>query len=362
MSHLPARSRRRLPRAALPLFAAAAAIMGGARPHGTPTVAPGLLYTMQMTTQDATGGKSRELSSMAARTQIAGGKLRMEFTESKGASAAGPMKKGGYILLLDDGKRMLIVNPKEKSYLDMEPDAIFGMLNAMTAATGGLMKIEVSDLSSGVRKLGAGETVLGHATEKYEMTQKYTTTMSIMGRRNESTSESVTELWIATSISDWMNPFMEMGKSAADGMLSSAPGWATQMADVEAKMPKNGAVLKSVTRTTMRDGKGKEQLMLSTTEITELSRGDVPTSAFEVPTGYTRTEMPSMAAMQEATDSLNAAKARGDIPSDFDPARDAKDAAKEGVTEGVKEEAKAGAKAATKKALGGILRGKRPPL
>ncbi len=354
---LRAPSPRRLTRGALPFVVGAAAVAIGARPHDRPVALPGLLYTMEMTTVDATGGRNREMSRMTARTQLAGGNLRMDFIDATGASAAGPMKKGGYILVVDEGSRMLIVDPEEKRYLEMEPDAIFGMLNSLTAATGGLMKFEITNLSMNARPLGAGDAILGYKTDRFELTQRYTTKISVMGMRQESTSEAVTEYWVAPALTEWMNPFVQMGQSMATGMLSSAPEWAKQMAAVEAQLPQNGAVLRSLTRTTTRDGKGKEQLARTTSEITAITRGDVPVSAFAVPNGYERMEMPNIAAMPGVGDSSGAKAA-----SDFNPAKDAKDAAKEGVTEGVKEETKAGAKKATKKAIGGLLRGKRPPL
>ena len=50
--------------------------------------------------------------------------------------------------------------------------------------------------------------------------------------------------------------------------------------------------------------KGKSQYSVSTMEVTDWTKGDVPASALELPKGYKMVEMPNMAAL---SDSMRAA-------------------------------------------------------
>jgi hypothetical protein len=225
-------------------------------------------YTMRLTS----GGQGAGMT-ILGRGQVSGPNARFEFTDVTGVPI---YQKGTVLLMLDGGARTIVVDPREKQYYETDLGALAGGFNAVRGAVG--MRMEVTDPSHSVDRVGPGEKLLGQSTERWRATQKFTMKISMMGMKQTSRTESTTDSWYGEPIKVVANPF-GANMNALASMFDS-PEFTRQMREAAEKLPRR-LLLKSVTETVSSDDKGREQRSTSTMEITELSRGAVPASAFE---------------------------------------------------------------------------------
>lgn len=367
---LPAVTRRRVTRRVV--WAAGAFALAASTTAFTPALrdalVPGLTYTYRMSTAESDESFSaarKVLTQSVGRVQVAGDRARIDFAEVKGPSPV--MGKDGYLLLHDGGRTMYVVDAKEKQYMRMDAKALGSAFSSLTSMSGGLMKIEVKDPSFSARRLGAGETILGHATEKWEMQQKVTMSIRTFGFGSTSTDETTSTIWFAPSLrpDELMNPFLDMARNVG-AMFEGNPEWQKVIEGPARELPQ-AAALKMESRSVSTNDKGQKSYSLSSMEVTEWTKGDIPASALELPKDYKAVEMPNIAAMSDSmkaagldTLDLRAAMKQAGY-KDEDIAEALKEAAKQGAMDQAKAEARKAGADAVKKGIGGLLR-RRPPM
>ena len=336
------RSRRSKLRHAWPL----AAILLPAALFATPLFEAGITYDFRVSTTSGQGDNSKELSVMAGRGQVTGSSARIDLSEAKNG---GPMftGKGGYVVVKDDGN-MYMVDPGEKQYYSFNTEQMFAGLGSALKMMGGMVKMTMSDVKIDVQDLGAGERIQGYATRHIRQTQSHKMTVSVLGRKSSTTSNDTSEMWIAPELKLAGNPFLQMG-SAASGIDFGSPEYKSQTQAAQAKIPA-GFPLKSVSRSHATDDKGKSTMTVSTMEVTNFQKGDIPASAFTIPGDYKEIQMP-FAELASMSDSLDAARARSGNAS-----ADKKESTGEELKEAVKEAGKESAKEEAKKKIRGIFR------
>jgi len=353
------------------VWAVAALALGAGSVAFTPSVrtsfVPGLTYEFLMSTSEsdesfASAGKT--LTKSLGKVQMAGDKARIDFAEVKGPSPV--MGKDGYVLVHEGGNVMYMVDTKEKQYMKMDVKALGSMFSSLTSMTGGLMKIDVKDASMSVKKLGAGETMLGYATEKWEMNQAYTMSIKTFGFGSTSRTESTTTVWMAPQLkaSELMNPFLDMGRNMAS-MFDGNAEWKKVVTGPMNELPQVASLkMRSTTKTSAE--KGKAQYSVSEMQVTNWKKGDVSAAALELPSGYTAIEMPNIAALSDSmkaagldTLDMKAAMKQAGY-KDEDIAAAVKQAAIDGAKDQAKDEARQAGRDAVKAGVRGLLR-RRPP-
>jgi hypothetical protein len=328
---------------------------------------PGLTYTFTMSTaesDDSFAAAGKVLSQSLGTVQIAGDKARIDFREVRGASPT--MGKDGYLIMHDGGATTYMVDTKDKQYMKIDSRALGGMFSSLSSMTGGLMKIEVTNPTFSVRKLGAGETIAGHATERWEMQQSYTMSVRTFGFGTSTTEASTSTLWMAPGLTagELMNPFLDMARNMSSLFEGNAE-WEALVSGPNRQLPEL-AVLRMQSQSKSTPAKGKPTYAVSNMDVTSWITGDVPAAVFEIPSGYKAIEMPNIAAM---TDSM---KAAGVDPAELEEAmkkagykdEDIAQALKEAVKQGAMDEAKSEARRAGQDAVRGAVRGilRRPPM
>lgn len=313
-------------------------------------VADGLTYEFVMkSTSKQTGNK--ESVTMRGRGTYAGDEAKIEILEA--ASSTGGKEtfggKGTYFIVKKGD--MYLVNPAEKSYMKWDLASMMGGMSKAVNAVGGLMKMQMSDIKISAEDLGAGETVQGYSTRHIQMVQNYTMTASVFGRKSKTRSETKTDYYFAPSLRI-ANPFVTNSEQMA--MMSQLdmfnnPDYKSQMSAAMAKMPKNGVPLKTVTTAVNTDEKGKAETSVTTMEMVNFQKSNIPSSAFAIPSDYKLIEMPSLSGAM--ANGNGDGKTKESFNADSVAA-----AAKEGAKEGVKETVKDEAKAATVKKLKGIFK------
>ena len=345
--------RIRLPRTARLAAAAALPLMFmAAQP-----VADGMSYEFVMkTTSKQTGGK--ETVTLRGRGVYAGDDAKIEMLEA--SSSAGGQEafggKGTYFIVRNGGQEMLLVNPKEKSYMQWDMAKMFAGMGQVMNAVGGMVKMQMSDIRIDAQDMGSGPSIQGYATRHVRMVQNYTMSASILGRTSKTRSESTTDYYFASTLRV-ANPFIT--NSQAMAMMSqfdvfNNPDYKNQMAAANAKLPKTGVPVRTVTTVVSTDEKGKAETSTSIMEMINFKAGNIPASEFAIPSGYSKIEMPSMTA--GAAGSQNSGGSNFAVDS-------IGGAAKEGAKEGAKKEARDIGKEAAAGAAGkikGILGGKKP--
>jgi len=308
---------------------AAVLLLSAAPSAADPALADGYKFTWKVTSESDAREQSGVQPSMAV--QLAGGKLRMDFTESTSNQA---MKKGSYMIMDAESNKLIMVSPEEKKAMVMDPAAMGNVAGAIGSS--GLIKMEIDNVKVEVEDLGAGERILGKAIHRYRVTRAYDMSIKVMMMKRKSHRESVQELWLTTDFGT-DRAFEAFGRQFASKV--SAGGAMQKLVDAEQKVP-HGFPMKTVMKSVDTDDKGKTSTTTSTMEVTELVKANIEPKVFEVPEGYDVMDMGAeMKGIRARQDSAKAECDKADAKGNCEPNADstkagekgAKDAAKKGI-------------------------------
>lgn len=202
--------------------------------------------------------------------------------------------EGNYIITRDGGASVFLVNPTDKSYCAFSLDQVFGMLNSMSAATGGMVKISFSDGYAKQLASAPAEPILGHQTTKVTWKSGFVMTTKVMGMKHNTKMDTTTEAWIAPDLKDagfgiWLRKEApKTGNAELDKSLEAA--WGSV----------DGFPLKTVSTTTTTDKKGRQKHSTSTMEVTVLRKEATPENLFIIPSGFRQISWMEMAGGQAA--------------------------------------------------------------
>ena len=328
---------------------AALPVLLAAKPLSAP-LSGGTTYEWVVRSQSTRTG-DKESVMMRGRGTFAGENGKLEILEASAQSTGGQPNmfggKGSYFLTLDGGKKMMLVDPTNKQYMEWDFASMMAGMSKMVNAVGGMIKMEMSDVKIDAQNLGPGETIQGYPTVHYRMVQNYTMSAKVFGHESKSRNESTTDYYFAPSLRGLANPFVSNSQAyAASFDMFNNPDYKTQMSAAMAKIGNAGVPLKSIVKSVRTDEKGKQETSIVTTEMVNFKNGDIPSSTFAIPAGYTKVEMPKMDANM-AAGANNSGQKAADINADS-IANAAKQGAKEGAKEGVKDATKEGVKSKLK--------------
>lgn len=253
---------------------------------GAPALA-GLYYEATTTIEPGQGKGQR----MVAHAWIDGEKGKILFADSDNPL----LGEDSYLLTSDGAKTIYMVDPEEKTYMEWDLQAMLGALGGVMQGLGPMLKMDVSNPD--VQKLaeGPGPSLHGYSTKHYRYKSAYDMTIKVMGMGNRSHVETVTDTWTTTALTDpafgaWLRKEPSpTGIEAIDNLISA------QMAQQI-----DGVPLKQVmVSTTTPEKRGKPNTSTTTMEVTLIREEAVAAGTFELPSGYTRTEMPTLPVGQQ---------------------------------------------------------------
>lgn len=253
------------------------------------TAAAGMRYESTTRTVDEDGDTQQVF---VVTSWVDGDKARIEFQEAKG----GPVPDEAYMITVDGGATVFLVNPDEETYMEWNLDRMFQALGDLQQASGGMVSMDFTDTSAEYQGSSPGGSILGYDTTKHSMDSQFTMQIKVFGMKQSSTVATETETWMTDELSApgfgaWLRETPpKTGDAELDAMLDG----------IAAKL--DGVVLKSVSNSVTTDEKGRETRSTSTTEVTSIEETDVDPSTFEIPEGYEKVEMPSMGDSQEGED------------------------------------------------------------
>jgi hypothetical protein len=235
----------------------------------------GLIITIKSSVDSGNGGPPHESSS---RWRIGKERVRMEV-----ASGAVQNTNGAYVFLDPLLGRTTSVLPERRvAMLMASPGEMFaGMKIAFRMDLVGTPKYALEDL-------GAGEPMLGHATHHYRQTLDYAVEISIGQEKCRRTTRTSTEIWAA--------PDVAMGTVARAALDGRTMGFVVE-GDAKQKIESlmghriTGERLRSRQTTIGTGSDGTLRRISATMEITELTHEPLDASLFEIPAGYTMSDM-----------------------------------------------------------------------
>lgn len=236
-----------------------------------------LVYTFRTS---ETGDHSRD-DEMTGTVRVHGGDVRIDVDHNREND-----DPGAYILVLDNGARMLSVHPSRHEVEEMSAAGFERIVGTSLRAVRPLVRFRVSDPAITTEQLGAGGTMLGVATDHVRLTEHYTVHITAMGFDGGDETVAVqTDYWVAPALQLGRNPLLALLERAGTAMAQSDASF-VQREDAARASLLRGSPVRTVSRvtTTERDGDTKETVR--TTEVTSLRREAQPASLFEVPSGY----------------------------------------------------------------------------
>ncbi len=232
------------------------------------------VYFRSVTTTDS---KQQAGQANTVKGWASGDAAKIEFEESGNPT----MPTGTYLLTRDGGTTVLLVNPKEKTYMKWDMDAMLGMAGGAMK----MMNMKFSEPKVEVLLEAPGGLVAGLPTTHYKLRTSYTTEMKFMGMKKSSATVTEEEIWatgelVEKALGIW---FKKEPPKTGDAQFDAFI--AKQMGVIK------GFPLKRIAVTTTTDEKGAAQTTRMVMEVKELQVMPVPASTFEIPAGYTETTL-----------------------------------------------------------------------
>ncbi len=187
------------------------------------------------------------------------------------------MEQGNYLLTKDAGKKVLMVNPRQKSFSSWDMESMMNLAGSAMK----MMNMKISNQK--IEKLleEDGGQVAGFPTRRYRFRTSYTMEMNFLGIKQSSTTVQEEDVWVTKKLSDpglnfWLSKRdVQTGNEQLDAMIKA------EMSKVE------GFPLKRIITTTARDSSGKETVGKMSSEVTEIKSASPSAAVFEVPAGFT---------------------------------------------------------------------------
>lgn len=195
-----------------------------------------------------------------------------------------------YLLLADGGRTITIVNPREKSYSTTTTEAFERIVATAIGAVQVAMSNKLTDVRIHPERLGAGDTIAGLPTQRYRLTQEFTTNVSVMGIDADPEYQVViTDFWAAPGLKLMRNPLVEMLATAETALAQTDRSFVARSAAARdglfTGMPLRLIVASRSTDSGDRHGKPDRPSQL-VVEVTRVVRGPVDRAAFDLPRGY----------------------------------------------------------------------------
>jgi hypothetical protein len=237
------------------------------------------IHYLSVTRTEAEG---QEPMTIATEAWIEGESAKVAFTES--GSPVAPA--GSYMLTRDGGRTVVLVDPEEKTWAEWDLDAMLASLGAILQAMGPMLNLTISNIEVAELAEEPGGTIHGLATTHYRYRTSYDLEVKVIGIRRTNSVEQVQDVWSTDALTDvalglWLRKAPKTGFENLDELI-------------EAEMSKaHGVPLKMEQVSTTTGEKGKRSSVTRTSmEVTELERAvTIPPATFEIPAGYTQTEM-----------------------------------------------------------------------
>lgn len=210
---------------------------------------------------------------MVMRQRVTDRYLRTEFLQVSGFKSPVGSAEGMYTIYDAHDTTMTMVMTQQRM-------ASIMAMPSVPASVLPSFKVH-GDAPGQLEDLGAGETILGHATHRYRTTTHGSVDYVIGEQTCTRRVDAVADMWLAPDID--IRPAMDAVMKHFNRGEASPP----VASDVpHSPLADRGTPLRSITQTSYTDPNGQTHVVKTTTEYTELSNAPVEESAFTVPADY----------------------------------------------------------------------------
>lgn len=213
--------------------------------------------------------------------RVAGSRARIDTNEHAGDGDP------GYLLLADDGKTVYAVHPDKKTYEQHDADEFARAVGTAMRAAGPVLKVSVQNARVDTARLGDGGTVAGRATQRVELTQRWSTSLRVLGFTKEGMrGSSVAWYWADPSFALMRNPLLDIVSTSLLTLAASDDEFLTRAELARGRLFR-GSPLKATIRLTMSEEHSDDVTTLRY-EVSKITPGGVRDTDLELPRGYTR--------------------------------------------------------------------------
>lgn len=209
-----------------------------------------------------------------------GGKVREEFVEI--SKKSDPFhKKGGYWIYRSGTETVIIVDPEEKTYIEID----MGKILQVGGVIAKFIKFTITNPKVEVSKKEA-ENVGNYKCNHFLIKTSYDIETKIAIIKTKSHVEEVKEIWATDDI-----PPIEIGSGFSNKSFRTGFEDLDILIQKEMQAQKDiGFVLKSITTQKNTDKKGKTETTVTEMNVTDITFKNLSEDLFKVPAGYKKVE------------------------------------------------------------------------
>jgi hypothetical protein len=228
-----------------------------------------------MYTFRTTGDDSGDPTSGTVR--VHGDRIRIDLDKNKS-------NDGSYILITGD--RMMSVNPERREVHQMSAPTFEHIIGVSLRAVSPMVRFNVSNATISTERLGAGEQMLGHATEHVRMTEKFDVHIVALGFDGGTERYSiVSDYWVSPGLYLGSNPLLALLEHASSAMAQTDADFVQKEKTARTEVL-TGTPLRTVVTESNIDEKGIRHSKTRSIDITSLNIRPQDAGLFQVPSGY----------------------------------------------------------------------------
>lgn len=193
-----------------------------------------------------------------------------------------------FILVDNATHTVTLVYPERREYSVLSDTGFQRLVGTVLAALP-VVSISLSDAQVSDTSLGAGETIAGHPTDRYQVVQEFTVTMGAFGFQAAGLHQRVTsEYWLARDLRLPANPLVTLLAQLTTVLAQNDRDFAHRSA-AALRPATRRTPLRIVVHSESRAGdKGEVTSRTQTLQVISIARAMVDLSRFAVPAGYTQ--------------------------------------------------------------------------
>lgn len=223
----------------------------------------------------------RSKTTLAGNVNVEGKNIRIDF--EKGDDIL--FRDGSIVVSHDGGNTVYLIDPKRKTYSDLNIEQLFSALGDITRSGSGLFDISIRNHAVGVRPPVAGGIIENYPTKKWVIDASYDLTIKLLGETTQMKVRSLTESWTTDKLSREYLTFLQL-KPLRTGVKELDDFLAAQTKNV------TGFPLRQVVRSTTTTG-GHTETSTTTVVISRIRVVTIHRDVFRIPSGF-RKEAPKI--------------------------------------------------------------------
>jgi hypothetical protein len=242
-------------------------------PPATGTAPVGYQYTVR-TVEDGEATNRYRVRVLGSLTRIDG----LEPREST--------KARDYLLVHDNGQRVIVVHPDERSYSEATAEEFESIIGSVLRKADKVMTIKMRRAAIKADRLGAGEALLGLPTERTRLTQDFTVGIGAFGFTKDVRQRIVTEYWVSKELPLASNPAVMLLATVESALAQHDPDFVRRSRKERLAICPGMPLRMTVTTYSEEEGDMTKDDGVKTIEVVDAKKSEVDAKTLAIPSGY----------------------------------------------------------------------------